>query len=579
MAETQALLLSGQADKIVVKTALSLEEAKIAADHYSKGIAAAGSATADAVKHMAGIGAIAGIARAVSRAIDRMVDKIIDGFKSAALAAIDFLEDLERIKNIFVADGMGAVRMADTLVKDVAAAFGVASDEAAKLVAETADIAAGFGFDSKASLAFSEAVIKLGGDLASFQNIEGGVAEATERIASGVLGNTRNLRSLRIIVRKNDADFKAMLKTYMATNNLTKKQAEILTALTISYDQSRKAIGDFARTYDQAANQLRVFNSALREAKLQFGMAIVEALRLAEILHIMTSIVKEASNWWKEMDNDSKAAVIGMTAIVVVVLAVTSALSALTAVAAVVALALVALGPIAVPLAAIFGAILLVIDLLAAAFIGLIYYLGEGETVMARFGNGIRVFMEIIKSLVGFVANLSENMSILAYNLSVAFSAANGVLADFARNTAIVFGNILTMMTNIPEAIKAAMTDGMEAAKQALLKGTKELVDVQKGMNKKLASMQEFDLEFKMPKIFELTDFNKLKKQMTGTGSTVNAQLSTASIEGSIEAAKIISANARNDIVERNLMANERTATAAEKTAKNTEKKPPVTNL
>lgn len=129
-------------------------------------------------------------------------------------------------------------------------------------------LAVGLGMTNEASNTLSENMIKLGIDLSSLFNIS--EENAMEKLQAGLVGQTKPLRTLGIDVTfatlKPLADslgIKEQLK------NLSQAEKMILRYIAI-LNQAKNAQGDFARTIESPANQIKILKQQISE----LGMSV-----------------------------------------------------------------------------------------------------------------------------------------------------------------------------------------------------------------------------------------------------------------------------------------------------------------
>jgi len=215
--------------------------------------------------------------------------------------------------------------------------------------------------------------------------------------------------------------------------------------------------------------------------------------------------------------------------------------------------------------------------------------LGRGEGVFERIADGFNIVATWILMVIGLILNWTDNWNLAMGKMIFAFKEFGIVAAAVIEKQILHFMNLLRIIAAVPEAIKAALKGGADAGIEVLKAVVVKEADIDKETKGKLEALNKmkkafgFDADFKMDIGGELPTlkalFDKFGKFQPKTPlETLSPKLSESALEGSVEAAKIISANARNDLVDRNLAANERTAAAAEETAKNTKKKAPVAN-
>ncbi len=237
--------------------------------------------------------AITGIAKvntALGKSATKM-DKFSAGIKKATLPATAALGAL----------GVAATRAAfkasdlEETMNKVDAVFGDAN-QSIKDFAKTApdalgqteqqalDAATTFGVFGKAAnlsgqdlTGFSEQLTVLSSDLASFYNED--PAAVIEALGAGLRGEAEPLRRYGVLL--DDATLKAKafeMGIYEGTGTLTQQQ-KVLAAQQVILAQTTDAQGDFAKTADGAANQLRIFKANAEQLQTEMGAALLPTLK------------------------------------------------------------------------------------------------------------------------------------------------------------------------------------------------------------------------------------------------------------------------------------------------------------
>lgn len=193
---------------------------------------------------------------------------------SSVKAYINAQETFSKFGTVF----SNVTGMAEAAAKDLAQNYGLANVASKDLLASNADILSGFGFTQEKALGLSYSVVKLGADLASFTNFKGGTAGATTALTKALLGETESAKALGIVIRQDSDEFKNLVEQGQKVKGLTLLQSKAMAALTIATNQSKNAIGDFARTADDPANRLRVLHARWTDIKIVLGQITFKAL-------------------------------------------------------------------------------------------------------------------------------------------------------------------------------------------------------------------------------------------------------------------------------------------------------------
>lgn len=209
---------------------------------------------------------------------------------------VNIASDAEETANKFAVVFSSIQSDAESAAEALAENFGLAGDEAQKFLSDTGDLLTGFGFTQEAALDLSVQLNSLAVDLASFTNVEGGTQRATEALTSALFGETEAAKSLGIVITQDVV--KAKVEALRASGQLTDEtdnEARAIATLQLAYEQSKNAIGDFARSQDSFANQSRIASANIRDLKTALGDELLPtATSLIGVFNDLTSAIKAA---------------------------------------------------------------------------------------------------------------------------------------------------------------------------------------------------------------------------------------------------------------------------------------------
>ena len=211
---------------------------------------------------------------------------------AAIKLASDFEESLNKVDVSFKSSSESVKEFAKTTLTQ----FGIAQGTALDMAAMFGDMGTSMGLTTDQAARMSTSMVGLAGDLASFKNIK--IEEATTALAAVFTGETESLKRLGIVMTE------ANLKQFALTQGITKNIKEMTQAekTTLRYQyviaSTGNAQGDFARTQDGAANQMRIFSESLKEIGANLGQILLPAF---------TEIVKKVNGALKAfMDFDDR---------------------------------------------------------------------------------------------------------------------------------------------------------------------------------------------------------------------------------------------------------------------------------
>jgi hypothetical protein len=298
-------------------------------------------------------------------------------------AARDAEETRSKFATVFRDTGGQAEAMADTLAKS----FGLSGTKARELIGDTGDILTGFGFSQKAALALSTDMNELAVDLASFTNFAGGAEGASKALTKALLGEAESVKALGIVIRQDTPAYKGLVKHLQRTKGVSLIQAKALAALQIATEQSKNAVGDFARTQAQLANQERITSSAIQDLKESFGRILLP------IMLTVTKAVRGMAAWLTNLSPAAKKTILILAAVVAVLGPLLLALGSITLLLPVIAAGLAGIGT-AVAIAT--GPVGAFIAALALGALVIINNWSKVRAFFAEFSNEIQLVADII---------------------------------------------------------------------------------------------------------------------------------------------------------------------------------------
>lgn len=232
------------------------------------------------------------------------------GAYKATQAAIDAQEIFNRFDVVFGDVG----DQAEAVAQDLRNNFGLAESSAKDLLSSTGDMLTGFGMSGQAALDLSEKTNKLAVDLASFTNIEGGADRASQALTKALLGERESVKELGIAILEEDVNAKVeAMKVAGEFTNETEREMKAIATLEIAMEQSKNAIGDYARTQDSAANQQRVQKEITKELSEAIGKTLIPII--SDLKNKIEPVIKNITNWIKENEELTRKIILAAGAI------------------------------------------------------------------------------------------------------------------------------------------------------------------------------------------------------------------------------------------------------------------------
>ena len=277
-------------EKQLVETEAAAEQAhkqlqsinQIRLDHLNKGLAEA--------------------ARRLSTAGNALTAGLTVPLAAAGVASVNFSSDMqEAVNKVEVAFGNAADSVkswSSTTLNSIGLAQGTALDMAALF----GDMATSMGYSQDAAAQMSMALVNLAADLASFKNI--GIDQASTALKSIFTGETESLKELGVVMTQANLEAYALAEGYTTAYTAMDQAQQVAVRYQYVLANTQNAQGDFARTSDSTANQLRIFRESLKEAASTAG---------DELLPVITPIIgklNELIQTFGDLDEGTQKAVV-----------------------------------------------------------------------------------------------------------------------------------------------------------------------------------------------------------------------------------------------------------------------------
>lgn len=215
---------------------------------------------------------------ALGNLIANVLQSAIRELTDFAEQSIQLASDLEEVKNVVDTVFQDGADEIYDWAKGASAAFGLTALQAQQFTGRIGAGLKAMGITSEDELNdMSTTLAGLAGDLASFYNLT--ADETYQKIFSGVIsGETEGLKSLGVVMT--DANLKAFAMSQGMDANISSMTAAEKAQLRYQYllYATSDAQGDFARTSDSYANQVKILHMNLENLGATIGQAILPML-------------------------------------------------------------------------------------------------------------------------------------------------------------------------------------------------------------------------------------------------------------------------------------------------------------
>ena len=390
---------------------------------------------------------------------------IVGAGTAAFKLASDYNESFSKMEQVFKGNSGKIEDWAKNSIKQ----FGMAKETAYGMVSTFGDMSLSMGLSSDEAVSMSTSVAGLAADMASFHNVSLDVAQTA--LNSIWTGETESLKQFGIVMTQTNLDAFALSqglgKTYSQMSQAEQVQLRYAYVMSVTSN----AQGDFARTNDQTANQMRIFTEGLKELGASIGQVL---------LPMITPIIQKLNEWVQKlsaMDEGQKKFIVTIAGVVAAIgplllilgsmanavssiagLFATggifnSALGATTAAAGMTAESTVGLG-------SALGTLLGPVALVVAAIAGVIAILVGAWQQSETFRNAVGTLIETIQlKLQDAMARIQEALApgILAFqNFFAIIGPILQQIGDFIGNNIVPM--ISWFMTSFIDAFTAVIT-------------------------------------------------------------------------------------------------------------------------
>lgn len=220
------------------------------------------------------------------------VRRLADEFVNFARQGIELASSLSEVQNVVDVTFGNDANVINEWSKNAAESFGLSELAAKQYTGTLGAMLKSSGLAGDAVLQMSQDLTGLAGDLASFYNLDIGVA--FEKIRSGISGETEPLKQLGIDMSV------ANMEAYALSQGIEKAWRNMSQAekaqLRYSYllQQTADAQGDFVRTSDSMANQQRIAELNFQNLSAELGKELLPVIN--ELLSTFNDKVPDISD-------------------------------------------------------------------------------------------------------------------------------------------------------------------------------------------------------------------------------------------------------------------------------------------
>lgn len=191
-------------------------------------------------------------------------------------SCIELGSDLAEVQNVVDVTFGSMSESVNKFARDALEEFGLSETSAKKYTSTLGAMLKSMGFTTSAAADMSMEMTGLAADMASFYNLDTDVA--FEKIRSGISGETEPLKQLGINLSVANLEAYALSQGMTTAYSAMSQQEQALLRYNYLLSVTADAQGDFARTSDGWANQVRVLTERFNALKAAIGKGLIAVL-------------------------------------------------------------------------------------------------------------------------------------------------------------------------------------------------------------------------------------------------------------------------------------------------------------
>lgn len=214
--------------------------------------------------------------------------------------AIKLGSDLNEVQNVVDVAFPRMSKQVDDFAKQAMYTSGLSETMAKRYVGTFGAMTKAFGFNEQKAYEMSTALTSLAGDVASFYNIS--QDEAYTKLKSVFTGETETLKDLGVVMTQSALDAYAMANGFGKTTQEMSEAEKVALRFAFVTDKLSLASGDFARTSDSWANQVRIMKLQFESFMASVGSGLINIFTpVIKVINFLLSKLLTVGNAFKAL--------------------------------------------------------------------------------------------------------------------------------------------------------------------------------------------------------------------------------------------------------------------------------------
>ena len=223
---------------------------------------------------------------------------IVYGLIKVGKQAVQTASDLQEVQNVVEVSFGSMSAEVDKFAENALKKFGLSKLSAKQFASTFMAMSNGMGIAAEAGKNMSLNLTALAGDLASFRNVEQDVAFTA--LKSVFTGETETLKQFGIVMTEANLEAYALSQGITKSYNAMSQAEKVALRYSFVLNATKGAQGDFARTSNNWANQVRILKEQFKELAGIIGNGLLKVLQpliilLNKVLGLAISVANSLS--------------------------------------------------------------------------------------------------------------------------------------------------------------------------------------------------------------------------------------------------------------------------------------------
>ena len=237
--------------------------------------------------------ALSGIMKNVGRQMTLGITlPVVGGMALSVKAASDLNEEMNKVKVVFGQSSDAVVKFADKGAK----ALGMSKTEALSAAGAFGNLFKTTGIAGAKAADMSTQLVQLAADMASFNNES--PDDMLEKLQSGLVGEARPLRTVGVLLSEARTQEEAYASGIAKRGAVLTDAQKVQARYNLILKDTKVQQGDFARTSDGLANQLRILKASAIDLGASVGTVLLPVVtKLSQAFGTVFDLLERMPKW------------------------------------------------------------------------------------------------------------------------------------------------------------------------------------------------------------------------------------------------------------------------------------------